>query len=253
MGFARSAGVYEGSSWGWRGFRYGGGERSGAVCSRDPSSPRFSLDSRRPLAGEPAAPVPGLEAWGNVDGVLTWHLGRLAPGETNRTTVLIGFADSRDDLIRAVAVAREKSGGEWRVDTAAAGSQVAESPTAMSWLIGASADFALDARGAFNWEGHRQCLTNATARPVEPIWVCASLSGGGEWRGPASGGRSEPVGERASGSVGPFGERDGRPGHARHGGRPAAAGRYMRGWKALSPGCGTRWSTRAARISRTFG
>ncbi|MCA9442863.1 MAG: hypothetical protein KC964_18820, partial [Candidatus Omnitrophica bacterium] len=41
----------------------------------------------------------GLESLGNTDGVLTWQIDQLVPGEEMNRTVLFAYAESRDKLL----------------------------------------------------------------------------------------------------------------------------------------------------------
>ncbi|MGQ9732867.1 MAG: HzsA-related protein [Candidatus Zipacnadales bacterium] len=103
-----------------------------------------------PLAMSIRAPQ-GTESIGNVDGVLTWSLGSLAPGETTSETVLFTFASSYDELTARLPSVRQQFISFPNVGSI--------TPSAgRIWITGKTTDFALDPAGTFYWEGDRQAL-----------------------------------------------------------------------------------------------
>ena len=96
----------------------------------------------------------GLESLGNVDGVLTWELDSIEPGESAIETVLFAFADSREDLVALLESARSDLGELPETPAAAEG----EASAGNAWIRNASTDFGLSKTGAFLWEGYRQAL-----------------------------------------------------------------------------------------------
>ncbi|MBN2310275.1 MAG: hypothetical protein JXR94_14970 [Candidatus Hydrogenedentes bacterium] len=104
-----------------------------------------------------AAFADGLESLGNTDGVLTWDLGTLAPGESARLAVIFAFAESLEAVTERVGEARRCFAGP--SDAAVAGPRPAgEPPAGPAWVKNGHTDLALDANGAFFWEGARQAL-----------------------------------------------------------------------------------------------
>ncbi len=99
----------------------------------------------------------GLESTGNTDGVLTWNLGTLEPGESMKKTVIFAYADSHDKLVALLERARRDL------------RNLSDSPRTIRetnhrgdvWIKNAVTDFALGAGGSFFWEGKRQALTCA--------------------------------------------------------------------------------------------
>ena len=113
------------------------------------------------LAGV-AAHADGLAATGNTDGLLTWRLGELAPGQSKAEVVLFAFDASHEKLKALVAEARREF----------ASLPDPGQPTGPSepvvWLKSEATDFALEPTGAFFWEGwHRQALACGVPRAGE--------------------------------------------------------------------------------------
>jgi hypothetical protein len=100
-----------------------------------------------------AAPMPGQEAVGNVDGTLTWELGVLEPGQTARETVLFVMGANYKEAHQRLREAREQFASSTEPD------RVADRETAPGgtvWIENAFTDFALQGPGHFFWEGSRQ-------------------------------------------------------------------------------------------------
>ncbi len=98
----------------------------------------------------------GIEATGNVDGLLTWRVGELAPGESNRQVVLFAYADSYGALTKRLAAARQ-----WAATvTEPPVRQTDEPAPAIAWIRNELTDFALAGPGHFFWEGQRQTLAS---------------------------------------------------------------------------------------------
>ena len=53
-----------------------------------------------------AAGADGLESLGNTDGILTWHLDSLGPGDSARETVIFAYTKSRKKLLTLLESAR---------------------------------------------------------------------------------------------------------------------------------------------------
>ncbi len=98
--------------------------------------------------------IAGLESMGNTDGVLTWNLGAIEPGNSIKETVIFAYADSREKLTALLEQARRdlKSSSE-----SPAAIHETNSPRIV-WIGNAVTDFALDGCGSFFWEGIRQSL-----------------------------------------------------------------------------------------------
>jgi len=104
------------------------------------------------LLSVPAADRPGLVAAGNVDGVLTWELGALAPGESSRNVLLFMFDESHDALLDRARAARE----QWSEPPEPA---PVEGPAPeKAWITNGATDFALERTGYFSWRSVRQAL-----------------------------------------------------------------------------------------------
>ncbi|MFP4057823.1 MAG: hypothetical protein ACLF0G_13235 [Candidatus Brocadiia bacterium] len=97
-----------------------------------------------PSAGE------GLAAAGNTDGLLTWRLGDLGPGQSARRVVLFAFAPGHGELKERLAEAREAFAGPWPPAEPTGG------PSAAVWVANGATDFALEPPGAFFWERWRR-------------------------------------------------------------------------------------------------
>jgi len=98
--------------------------------------------------------VGGLESMGNTDGVLTWNLGTIEPGNSIKETVIFAYAGSREKLTALLEQARRdlKSSSE-----SPAAIHETNSPRIV-WIRNGVTDFALDECGSFFWEGIRQSL-----------------------------------------------------------------------------------------------
>ncbi|MHC4346571.1 MAG: TolB family protein, partial [Planctomycetota bacterium] len=102
----------------------------------------------------PTAVIGGVSSEGNTDGVLTWHLGRIEPGQSTVRTVLFAYADSLEELTSVVEAAKRKAeglGGEARVD----GRIEAE----IAWLRNDTTSFGLEPTGSFSAVGHGPALS----------------------------------------------------------------------------------------------
>jgi hypothetical protein len=106
------------------------------------------------LALAPAARADGLTSTGNTDGVLTWRLGKIEPGQSAREVVLFASADSPDAATKLLEVARR----EFATATAPPDRKNAEAQATV-WIKNAATDFALSGPGHFFWEGARQSLS----------------------------------------------------------------------------------------------
>jgi len=103
------------------------------------------------LLPAPVCAAAGLESAGNTDGVLTWRLGTLEPGESAREVVLFAFGDSAEDVLNGLDAAR----GQFAKPTAPR--SPTESPPAGAtapepiWIKNEATDFALQGTGFFRW------------------------------------------------------------------------------------------------------
>lgn len=104
------------------------------------------------LLSPPRQLAPGREAAGNTDGVLTWALGTIRPGETARQVVLFVFDSSYDDLAARLPEVR----AQFR-QLPPPGNPT-ETADRTVWIANEATDFALEAPGSFFWEGGRQSL-----------------------------------------------------------------------------------------------
>ncbi|NQT53781.1 hypothetical protein HQ576_17120, partial [bacterium] len=95
----------------------------------------------------------GLEAVGNTDGVLTWHLGALAHGESKREVVLFAFDATPDKVARHLDAARH----QLAKPTAASPAPESDA-TSTAWLDNGTTDFALEDTALFRWRSKRQAL-----------------------------------------------------------------------------------------------
>ena len=95
----------------------------------------------------------GLESTGNTDGLLTWNLGQLEPSGSVKTTTLFAYADSYDKLLALL----EKARADLKI-TPDSPPPPETTSSGIVWIKNALTDFALDADGAFFWEGNRQAL-----------------------------------------------------------------------------------------------
>ena len=129
----------------------------------------------------------GLEALGNADGVLTWHLGSLAPGASARECVLFAHADSYAAVAGLIEDARNDLSGRPRTDASrdASGPNPAVSfagsaprDPGLAWIENAATDLALGPDGAFFWEGHRQalaCARGGQLSRIDPVRIVSPV------------------------------------------------------------------------------
>ena len=98
----------------------------------------------------------GNESVGNVDGVLTWNLGDLPPGDTARQVVLFAYADSHEQISKTIETARKQ------FDTIPAAMNVApETALQKRPLVirNSATDFAFGSLGSYTHDGgHGQRL-----------------------------------------------------------------------------------------------
>ena len=96
----------------------------------------------------------GLYSAGNVDGVLTWALGDIAPGQAAAETVILAWGESEERLGEVVAEAR----GAATAVAAEAAPTVGGEEEARVWLENGVTDFGLEGAGLFRWRMERQAL-----------------------------------------------------------------------------------------------
>ena len=97
----------------------------------------------------------GLTSSGNVDGVLTWKLGDLAPGASAREVVLFVYDASPEKAAKLLEQARKDFAA---LAEPADPKDAKAEPTV--WVRNDTTDFALQGPGHFFWEGGRQSLTS---------------------------------------------------------------------------------------------
>jgi len=102
-----------------------------------------------------ATSAAGLDSIGNTDGLLTWTVGTLAPGESGRQVVLFAFDDSHAKVARRLEAARRRFAAPVEPPKAATDPP----PPNVVWIKNDTTDFALAGPGHFFWEGLRQGLT----------------------------------------------------------------------------------------------
>jgi len=105
-----------------------------------------------------AAAAAGLESAGNTDGVLTWRLGTLQPGQAAREVVLFAFDRSPEAVLARLDDARRQFGAGLPASGVAPPS---EAP-AKVWLRNEATDFALEGPCFFRWRIERQALAGPT-------------------------------------------------------------------------------------------
>ncbi|MHC4098391.1 MAG: hypothetical protein ACYSU3_20320, partial [Planctomycetota bacterium] len=101
-----------------------------------------------------AAGADGLESLGNTDGILTWHLDSLGPGDSTQETVIFAYAKSRKKLLPLLESARRDfvaKSEPLQIASDTKGGKVV-------WINNGTTDLALQANGSFFWEGKRQAL-----------------------------------------------------------------------------------------------
>ena len=92
--------------------------------------------------------VPGTAASGNVDGVLTWRLGEIGPGETASRTALFLEARGLTDALKSIGAARQEAGAAGPIENVQArleaNSQAVDTAeNAALWIENDRTDFAL--------------------------------------------------------------------------------------------------------------
>ncbi len=112
----------------------------------------------RPLAILAAILVPvslfaaGMDSIGNVDGVLTWHLGDIPVGESRSRTAILAWDADLEALVSRLQRVRKEA------DLPADGRPAAKQAGDVIWISSGVTDFALNDAGSFYWEGRRQAL-----------------------------------------------------------------------------------------------
>ncbi|MBI3923019.1 MAG: hypothetical protein HY318_16485, partial [Armatimonadetes bacterium] len=105
-------------------------------------------------AGSVGWAAAGLDSMGNTDGVLTWRLGDLTPGQSAREVVLLVFDDSAEKAAKRVESARRQFAelDQPRPESAS----LVEAPKV--WIKNEATDFALEGPCFFRWRMERQSL-----------------------------------------------------------------------------------------------
>jgi hypothetical protein len=100
--------------------------------------------------------APGLQSVGNVDGVLTWDCGTLAPGQSVRELILF----VHDRSASAAADRLEAARREFAESSPLPGSPPSAAGGATVWLKNERTDFALEGPSFFRWRLKRQSLAS---------------------------------------------------------------------------------------------
>ncbi len=117
-----------------------------------PCWPAFGLILLAVLGPSATLSAAGISSQGNTDGLLTWRIGTLEPGQSNRQVVLFAFDDSHDKVAKRLESARRQM-------AALPEPPRADGPApATVWIRNETTDFALSGPGHFFWEGQRQAL-----------------------------------------------------------------------------------------------
>ena len=96
----------------------------------------------------------GLSSTGNADGHLTWRVGTLEPGRSDRQVVLFAFGPSYAEAAKVLSQARREFANPRELPPRG---DARPQPTV--WIKNTVTDFALEGPGHFFWEGGRQSLT----------------------------------------------------------------------------------------------
>jgi len=119
------------------------------------TSPIYSTVILAVLAAPGLLLAAGVDSSRNTDGVLTWHMGTIQPGQSTRQVVLFAYAESPQGVAKHLAAARRQF-AELPNPPAVATDQPAPS---LVWIENDVTDFALAGPGHFFWEGvKRQSL-----------------------------------------------------------------------------------------------
>lgn len=124
----------------------------------------------------------GLESVGNVDGVLTWQLGNLAPGSSAREAVLFTFGTSADDAARQLEAARGRFA---KPSAMAAPSGAGADAGKVIRIKNEATDFALYGTGFFRFDqaGQPQMLACSHGGQLSQFtWYVHYRDGSGEHR-----------------------------------------------------------------------
>jgi hypothetical protein len=103
-----------------------------------------------------AAGADGLESLGNTDGILTWHLDSLGPGDSAQETVIFAYTRSREKLLPLLDSARY----DFARPSEPLPNASDTNANKVVWIKNGVTDLALEANGSFFWEGKRQALTS---------------------------------------------------------------------------------------------
>ena len=158
----------------------------------------------------------GLSSTGNADGLLTWRMGTLEPGQSARQVVLFTYGPSYGEAIKALEQARREFGS---LPDAPARGDAKPLPTV--WIRNTATDFALEGPGHFFWEGGRQGLTGPQGGQLSRFGWYVHYNDGAPRRAgtPIAGDRGAPdnvqtiepiVAPRASEAVGTMASGDGQ-------------------------------------------
>jgi len=152
-----------------------------------------------------AARADGLASAGNTDGLLSWHLGELGPGQSKAEGVLFAFAPSHEKLKALVAKARRE------FEKLPEPGEPTGKAERILWLKNDATDFALEPPGAFFWEGwRRQSLACPKGGQLSRLAYYLHYNDGKPKRAgiPIASGRLQVERIRVVEPARPFGERD---------------------------------------------
>ena len=96
----------------------------------------------------------GLDSTGNTDGLLTWNIGRLEPDKSAKKTVIFAYSESYNKLLALL----EKVRDDLKNMPDSPKNAPKSTSSGIIWIQNSLTDFAMDAGGAFFWEGNRQAL-----------------------------------------------------------------------------------------------
>jgi len=121
----------------------------------------------------------GLDSFGNTDGVLTWSLGALAPGQSAREVVLFAFDKPHAEVVRRLEAARRQFTSLPALPAAPAGA----SEPAKVWIKNGATDFALEGPCNFRWRLERQSLAGPAGGQLSQFtWYVHYRDSGGQRR-----------------------------------------------------------------------
>ena len=134
------------------------------------------------VSGSPGVLSAEVDSTGNTDGILTWWVGSLPPGKSDRQVVLFAFGGSPGEVAGHLAAARKRFATLPHPEGTPPDATSDGSAPEIVWIKNDTTDFALSGPGHFFWEGRRQSLTGPQGGQLSRFGYYLHYRNGAVWR-----------------------------------------------------------------------